>query len=224
MLLKIPTIVFLASLAVILPIIIGSITLGKRENTPQRTIYLYVLIYAVFEILGWYYALHHWQNHFLLNTLSYIDILFLGTYFYQILTTKLSKKIVIFLVFITIIITMWSHLGTGRDFNRMDSFALSVGSLSLIGMSLLFFFQLLNNLDVRNILIYPHFWICGGILTYFSGAFFTLIFAEYITFSLDRNIIQYYQINDYLLFFQRIFLAIGLWFSKTPPQLSPSSK
>jgi hypothetical protein len=224
MLLKTPLIVLLASLSVILPIIVGSITVKKMKFTPIGIIFIYCIVYVFFEIIGWYYVLNHEQNHFLHNTLSYIDILFIGFYFYQILKMKFSRVIVISLITITLILTIWSHLGTGRDFNRVDSFAFSVGNIAIMAMSLLFFYELLNTLDIKNILTYSHFWISGGVLLYFSGKFFTFIFAEYITFSKDLSIIQYFQISDYLLFFQRIFLAIGLWFSKTPPQLSPSSK
>jgi uncharacterized membrane protein YfcA len=224
MLLKIPTIALLTSLAVVLPIITGSITTWKQLKAPLRTLFIYFVVYTILEAVGWYYALHNWQNHFLQNTVSYLDILFLGTYFYQILQSTWIKKIVISLIVITLVLTVWSHLATGRDYNRLDSFALSVGSLAMISMSLLFFYQLLNNLDVKNLLTYSNFWIVVGILIYFSGAFFTFIFAEYIAFSKDEATTQYFQIHEYLLFLQRIFLAIGLWFSKTPQQLSPSSK
>jgi hypothetical protein len=227
MLLKISLTYFieiLASVTVILPIIVGSITIKSFSNISYRIILIYCFIYALFEAIGWYFVLHHWQNHFLQNTMSYLDISFLGIYFYTVLDLTLMKKIVLLLISTTILFTLWSHWGSGQDFNRMDSFALSVGSLSLIAMSLLFFYQLLNNLEIENILKYPHFWINVGILIYFSGAFFTFIFAEYITFSQDKSVSAYISINAFLLFFQHIFLAIGLWFSKTPPQLSPSSK
>jgi hypothetical protein len=214
----------IASIAVLLPIIIGSKTIRKGEFTPFLVIMTYCIIYAVFEVIGWYYVLNHWHNHFLQNTMSYLDIIFLGLYFYLILEKRTIKIIVLILVIVTLTLTLWSHIVTGRDYNRLDSFALSVGGLSLIAMSLLFFYQLLNNLDVKNIFEYSHFWITCGILIFFSGAFFTFIFSEYIAFSLDKNITQYFQISAFLLFIQRIFLAIGLWFSKTPPQLSPSSK
>ena len=227
MLLKISFLYFieiLASVSVIFPIIIGSITIKSFSNISYRIILIYCLIYALFEAIAWYYVLHHWQNHFLQNTMSYLDILFLGAYFFKVLDLSIMKKTVLLLISATILFTLWSHWGSGRDFNRMDSFALSVGSLSLITMSLLFFYQLLNNLEIENILKYPHFWINVGILMYFSGAFFTFIFAEYITFSQDKSISEYISINAFLLFIQRIFLAIGLWFSKTPQQLSPSLK
>lgn len=224
MLLKIPTISLLASAAVILPIITGTIAAVWRLNSPLKIIFSYFIIYALFEVVGLYYAFHHWQNHFVQNSLSYLDILFLGVYFYQILESPWIKKIIISLIIITLILTAWSHLGTGRDFNRLDSFALSVENLAMIFMSLLFFYQLLNTLDIKNLLVYSNFWIVVGILVYFSGAFFNFIFAEYVAFSKDEAITSYFQIHEYFLFIQRIFLAIGLWFSKTPPQLSPSSK
>lgn len=214
----------ITSLAIIFPIIVGSITVRKPYNNSYLTIFVYCLIYAVFEIIGWYCVLNHLQNHFLHNILSYLDILFWGAYFYHILETSISKRVVIALIITTLILITWSNWATGRNFNRMDSFALSIGSLSLIMMCLLFFYQLLNNLDIKNILTYSHFWITVGILIYFSGAFFTFMFAEYITFSKEKTVTQYILINAFLLFFQRIFLALGLWFSKTPPQLSPSLK
>lgn len=224
MLLKISTIVFVASITVILPIIVGSITVKKSKHNPLNTIFIYCVVYAVFEVIAWYYALNGLQNHFISNIFSYIDTAFWGIYFYQILQNTLSKRIVIVLSIATFIIIMYSHFGTHRDFNRIDSFAQSISNLSLIAMSLLFFYQLLNNLDTKDLLSYPHFWICVGVLVYFSGVFFIDIFAEYITFNKDKSVAQFWNFRNYLLFFQRIFLAIGLWFSKTPLQLSPSSK
>lgn len=224
MLLKISTIVFLASITVIFPIIIGSITVKKSKYNPLNTIFIYCIVYAIFEVIAWYFALNSLQNHFITNIFSYIDIIFWGIYFYQISQNTLTKKIVIILSITTFIIVLWSHFETNRDFNRIDSFAQSIGNLSLIAMALLFFYQLLNNLDTKNLLTYPHFWICVGVLVYFSGVFFINIFAEYITFNKDSSITQFWNFKNYLLFFHRIFLAIGLWFSTTPQQLNPSSK
>jgi hypothetical protein len=214
----------IASIAVVIPIIVGITTVKKSRDNTFLIVLIYCLIYAIFEMVAWYYVKHHLQNHFLLNTTSYIDIGCWGTYFYLILEKPYNKKIVIFLSISTTLLTLWSHLGTGRDYNRLDSFALSIGSLSLISMSLLFFYQLLNNLNIKNIFTYPHFWINVGVLLYFSGSFFTFTFAEYIAFSKDSSIIQFIGISGILLFFHRIFLAIGLWFSKTPIQSNLSSK
>lgn len=213
----------IASFALIVPILMGIMNVKRLKESPLMIVFVYCLIYSVFEIIGWYYALNHLQNHFLFNLVSYFDILVWGLLYYLLLDKLIIKRIIIFLVMITLILIFWSHFGTGRDFNRMDSFALSIGSISLMAMSLLFFYQLLNNLDIKNIFIYPFFWINVAVLIYFSGSFFSFIFAEYIAFSPDKSVTRYMGISAILLFFHRIFLAIGLWFSKTPIQSNLSS-
>ena len=214
----------IASFTLVVPLLMGIFNVNRLRKSPLIIVFVICLIYAVFEIIGWYHALNHLQNHFLFNILSYIDIVLWGVFYYLVFEKTVTKRIVVFLVTVTLLLTLWSHFGTGRDFNRMDSFALSIGSISLIAMSLLFFYQLLNNLEVRNIFIYPFFWINVAVIIYFSGSFFSFIFAEYIAFSQDKSITQYMGITAILLFFHRIFLAIGLWFSTTPIQSNLSSK
>ena len=223
-LLKIPVIAIVASLMLIAPVILGTVNIREVKKTPLMVIYLYLIVYVIVEIVAWYYALNGLQNHFITNLASYLDVLFLGWYYYLILELTIFKKIVLCLVGLALIIIFWSHLATGRDFNRIDSFALSIENICIISMALLFFYQLLNTLEVQNLFTYSHFWIGIAILIYFSIVFFVEIYAEYVTFNKDESIIQYWQIKQYLTFIQRIFLAIGLWFSKTPQQLSSSLK
>ena len=223
-LLKIPLITIVASLTIILPILVGSITVKYWIKTPMQIVFLYCVIYSIFETVAWYYVLNHWQNHFLANSVIYLDLIFWGYYFYHIIKNSIARKVVIGVIIISICTVLWSHFATGRDYNRIDSFANSFSNLTIIGVVLLFFYQLLNNLDIKNIFKYSHFWICVGVLIYFSGVFFVHIFSEYLTFSKDETLINFWLTKDYLLIFQRILLAIGLWFSKTPPQLNPSSK
>jgi hypothetical protein len=213
-----------ASFVVIIPLIVGIITIKSWKESSLKIVFTYCVIYALFELIAWYYVLNHRQNHFIHNIISYVDIIFWGYYFYSIIDSSLGRKVVITLSMLTIGTIIWSNLGINRDFNRVDSFAISISNLTLIAMSLLFFYQLLSSLVVKDLLRYPHFWISAGVLLYFSGVFFVHIFAEYITFNKDKTITHFWILKNYLLFFHRIFLAIGLWFSKTPPQLSPSSK
>lgn len=222
--LKIPLITVVASFIVVVPIIFGTATIKFWWQTPLKVVFYYCCVYSLFEGVAWYYVLNHWQNHFLVNTIAYVDTLFLGYFFYSILSNPIHKTIVVVLIVFTIIMVLWSNLEADKSYNRIDSFAQSISNISLIAMSLLFFYQLLNNLDVKNLFLYPYFWVSVAILVYFSGVFFVNIFGEYITFNKDKSITQFWNTKDYLLLFQRILLAIGLWFSKTPQQLSPSSK
>jgi hypothetical protein len=221
---KIPILIYLTSLILILPIIIGSINIKGIKNTPFLIIFIYCICYLVLEIISWYYALNKLQNHFVDNLSTYLEIILIGYFYFKIISNPAQKKIVLLILAISLILILWSNLGTGRDFNRIDPLASSIGNIGLIAIALIFFFQLFNNLEVKNLFIYPHFWISIAVLIYFSGIFFVNVFAEYITFNKDESIIQYWIIKQYLTFFHRIFLAIGLWFSTTPIQSNLSSK
>jgi hypothetical protein len=224
-LVKIPLIALIASLSLIVPIIVGTINFKDVSKKPYIVLYWYLIVYAIFEAIAWYYALNGLQNHFLGNTVIYLDVLFFGWYYYLVVSSKTQKQVVLVLILMAIVIILWSHLGTGRDYNRLDSFALSVENITIIAISLIFFYQLLNSLEVKNLFIYSHFWIGIALLFYFSIIFFLDLFAEYVAFNKDKVFAQsYWQIKEYLTFFHRIFLAIGLWFSKTPIQSNLSSK
>jgi hypothetical protein len=224
-LLLIPLITVIASVILIVPIFLGTINMKEwKKDDSLRIIFIYCIVYALFEIIGWYYALNHWQNHFLTNTLTYLNLYIWGYYFYTIISNLNHRKVVILIVLLSTVVMLWSNTTNANGYNYIDSTTHSVSNIAILAMSLLFFYQLLNNLDINNLLNYSHFWISVGVLVYFSGIFFVHIFSEFITFNKDESVIQFWSVEDYLLFFQRIFLAIGLWFSKTPPQLSPSSK
>jgi hypothetical protein len=223
-LLKIPFITVLASVVIIIPITVGMITFKYWVSTPIKIVFIYSCIYALLECIAWYYVLNHKQNHFLVNTIAYTDVLFWSYYFHCIIKNLHLRKAIITSAIVTILLIAWSNFSEERDYNRIDSFAQSVSNICLIAISLFFFYQLLNQLDVKNLFLYPYFWIGVGVLIYFSGIFFVNIFAEFITFNKDKAIIQFWNSKDYLLFFHRIFLALGLWFSRTPIQSNLSSK
>ena len=224
-LLRIPLITVIASAILIVPIFLGIINMKEwKKDDSLRVIFVYCIIYALFEIIGWYYALNHWQNHFLSNTLTYLNLYIWGYYFYTVIFNLNHRKVIALIVTISTIIMFWSSFTNVNGYNYIDSFVHSVSNIAILAMSLLFFYQLLNNLEINNLLNYSHFWISVGVLVYFSGIFFVHVFAEFITFNKDDSVVQFWSVEDYLLFIQRIFLAIGLWFSKTPQQLSPLSK
>ena len=216
---------YFASLSLILPLIIGSIRLKELKPQKLLPIFVYVCIYAIFEIIAWYYVLNAWQNHFIGNTVIYLDLFFISYYYYNLLNNSRLKIAVVILFFISLVLIIWSHLFTEKDYNRLNSIALSIENLTITTFSLFFFYQLLNSLNITNLFTFPHFWIAVAILIYFCVIFFVDIFAEFITFNNNKAFAHsYWDIKDYLTFFHRIFLAIGLWFSITPTQSSLSSK
>lgn len=221
---KIPVLVYVGSLSLILPLIVGGIKLKDIKATPLMVIFVYCILYGVLEIVAWYYALNRLQNHFLENLSSYLEVIAISYFYYCVVITSIGKRMIIGLTLSSLALILWSHFGGERDFNVIDSYARSIGDIALISSALIFFYQLFNNLEVKNLFTYSYFWIGIAVLIYFSGIFFVNIFAEYITFNKDESIKFYWHIKEYLTIFHRIFLAIGLWFSTTHQQLNPSSK
>jgi len=214
-LLTVPVISIMASLILVLPLIIGSINIKEINQSPIKIIFIYCIVYSIYEIIGWVYALNGWQNHFVSNIISYTDVIVWGCYYYQIIKNKQFKYLGVSLGSITLILILWSHIGTGRDFNRIDSFAYSIVNIFLISIVLMFFYQLLNSIEIENLFTYSHFWIAVAVLIYFSGIFSLEIFAEYIAFNKDKTITRYWEIKEYLTFIHRILLAVGFWFSQS---------
>ncbi|MCU0471226.1 MAG: hypothetical protein MUF58_21820 [Arcicella sp.] len=218
-------ITYVASLSLIIPILVGIIRFKDLQSNMLMSIFVYLCLYAIFEIVAWYYVINGWQNHFLGNTVTYLDILFWSYYYHNLLDSQWFKKIVIAFCIVSTVIVGFSHFAIDKDYNRLNSIGLSIQNLTIISYALLFFFQLINNLNVRYLSLYPHFWIGIAVLIYFSIVFFVEIFAEYITFNRDKEFAHaYWEIKEYLTFFHRIILAIGLWFSKTLLQSNLSSK
>ncbi len=221
-LLAIPLITYVSSLALIIPVTIGIINANDVYKSPLKVIFSYCLIFCCFEVIGWIYALNGWRNHFISNSILYTDVILWGYYYYLIIKNKTQKQFIIGLMCLALMLIIWSH--AGRDFNRVDPFGESILNIYLIIISLMLFYQLLNNLEINNLFTYPHFWISIAVLLYFSGVFFMYVFSEYLSDSKQKSVYQFWFIKDYLLLIQRVFIGIGLWYSKELVQSKNLSK
>ena len=203
----IPLISITNSLILIYPLIMGIINIKEVRKSPLKVIFNYCILLTFIEILAWIFVLNGWQNHFINNSINYIDVCFFGYYYTLVIKSKGLNNLIKGLIVVSIILIGGSHIG--REFNRIDPFSHSVVNITMICMALIFFYQLLNNLEIKNLLTYSHFWIGVSILLYFSGVFFMHIFSEYIAFNTNEAITDYWYIREYLSFAQRIFLGIG---------------
>ena len=82
--------------------------------------------------------------------------------------------------------------------------------LAMVG-SLFYFWELLTDLNVDNILAESNFWINSAILIYFGASISIIAFDEYIV---DPDMVLFYMIwpvNLVLTTFYNIILSIGFW-------------
>ncbi len=203
---------YTASSMLIFPLLIGSINIEDVYKSSLKIVFNYCLIFIFLEVLGWYFVLNHKRNHFISNSIAFLDVLVFGYYYYSIIKSNIQKKIITGLLIFALLLMIWASIG--KDYNVINSFSQSIANIYLIFLSLLFFYQLLNSLEITNLFTYPHFWVGTAILIYFSGIFFIYIFSEFIVNNKSKNITQYWQIKDYLLLLFRILIGVGLYYSK----------
>ncbi len=217
--------VIFSSLIILLPII-PAIKYRKNLSNSLRTISIYLYGSLFLEILCWAIILlpilNH-RNHWVFNVLNIFEFCCLSYYFLQITKSDKIKnviKVVSVLSFLIIVIVTIINI---KEFNNYDDFAHSIVYITLILSVLLNFYEMLYSNETLSLSNHAHFWIDSGILIYFSGAFFVNLFGDKILL-FNGPLKDFWLIYYILLIIFRIFLAIGLWFSKTPQQLSPSSK
>lgn len=217
------TLIVISSLFVLFPLFVGIVRYNVL-TTSLKIIFYYIIASTLIEIVAWITIYYHQTNHWISNTLNIIEFAFLSYYFNKIFTVlKLNSLIQYFSITILFIIILLTFIDF-KNINHYNSTAYIITCFVLMTYSMIHFYELLDSLNVPKLSYYSHFWISVGILLYFSGCFFINLFSEIVLFSNDKSINQLWRIYYFSLIIYRIFLAIGLWFSKTPQQLSPSLK
>ena len=214
-----------SSLFIFLPLGVG-IFRYKYLQIEGKILFGYlVLSLLINEIFNWYTSIKSIQNHFIINTFIPIEFLLFSSIFWIALKTPIFKKILVGVVIITMLFTIGYHTSNSESYNRFGSLTNAVTYLSLMFIVIMYFYELLRELHIVRLSIHPMFWISVGVILYVSINFFLFIFGEFVMFNSSKEISKLWAIiNCTSTIIFRIFLAIGLWFSKTPIQSNLSLK
>jgi hypothetical protein len=214
-----------ASLSIFLPLGIG-IYRYKSLQIEGRIVFGYLcLSFLIMEVVMWYTVIKSMQNHYLLNAFYPIEFLMLSSIYWITLKTPLYKKIILCVAIVIITFIIGSHIINLDNFNRFNSVANAVANLGLMFFVILYFYELLKELHIVKLSNHPMFWISVGIILYVSINFFLFIFGEFVMFNSSKEISKLSLIiTSISTIIFRIFLTIGLWFSKTPIQSNLSLK
>lgn len=214
-----------ASLSIFLPLGMG-IYRYKNLQIEGKIIFGYLcLSFLIMEVVMWYTSLKSMQNHYLLNTFYPIEFLLLSSIYWISLKTHLYKRMLLYVVIAIMIFIIGSNIINLDNFNRFNSIANTVPYLGLMFFVILYFYELLKELHIVKLSTHPLFWISVGIILYVSINFFLFIFGEFVMFNSSKEISKLPGIiNSIATIIFRIFLTIGLWFSRTPIQSNLSLK
>lgn len=176
---------------------------------------LLLLITLVGESIGTTRAIFLGKNANIVYSVSFLLILPLFLMFYK---SKMNSKqvgrvldvaITAFLVFG--IVNLFFIQGTAN----MNSYTNSVGTITLMAISIVYFYFLLKELPTETITKLPMFWVNTAVLIYYSGTFIQYLAADYLITVLKDDLINSWTLHNFLGILHYLMLAFALWVNRS---------
>ncbi|PWL30232.1 hypothetical protein [uncultured Roseivirga sp.] len=181
------------------PVIPIVIFLSRRYNGLFRIIISFVIasfssdLISIFLVRG--------TNYPFLHGYGWVEALILFLFFYYVFD---KSRWVIYTALVYSIYYLINS--TFIEANTFNTLGRSTECLIIIFLSLRLFYQFFIKEEDIFLEQSPLFWINVGLLTYFSGAFFTFVLSKYIL--TDEPLWILHNISNIL---KNILIAIGLW-------------
>jgi hypothetical protein len=184
------------------PLIPIALLFNKKYDGPIR---LLVIVSFTSDIVSAF--LIRGNNHIFLAWYGLVEMLILFSFYYKVLNTKK------WIPYLTIAFSTFYLVNSFYLVNdAFNSISRSAECLIMIFLILKLFHQFFKQEEDIFIEQSPLFWVNVGLLIYFSGAFFTFIFSEYI---LDPREVPLWRLHNSANFLKNILIAIGLWKVRT---------
>jgi len=217
----IPDIIFFILLLV--AIVFYIIAAGKKKHF-DSTIIAYLVLVLITSISAVYLKKTGARNNlFLFHIYTPIEYTILGMVYRNAVTGALLKKIIAATIpFFIALSIVFSAFVQKPDEN--NSYITVIESLLIVCWSLFYLREILLLQQVTHLHRFPMFWICVGILFYFTGSLITEGMLNYLikhSIPLARRVYSISYIFKYLLF---ILLTIGAWYQITFKDLTDPEK
>jgi hypothetical protein len=152
----------------------------RRKAYTDKT-FLILAIYLVVKFL-FDFTMFDWaaqkKNTVILYNLSVpIRYILTSWMYYGKLENKRYKYWILVSIIGFIAFSVWDILNTNPDLrdlhnHKMVLYSTTVESLLMLFWILLYFYHTISTLKIPNLLTYPFFWICSGLLLYYSSFLF----------------------------------------------------
>ncbi len=153
-----------------------------RQSHPRLYLNLFPVFLLVTVIMSGfidYFSAHKQSNLVMFNILTSLQFCFYLFVLKEIIRNPTAKRVIFFAFmiypFVAILIIFFIQKIT---FVLTISYAL--GCLFIVAFSIFYFFELFQLPSPVNLLKQPQFWICSGLLFYFSCSFFVFSFLNFL--------------------------------------------
>jgi len=141
---------------------------------PKKDLYLrlfplFLLVVAVGMGVGGYLAAKAKPNLFIFNPLTILQVCFYFFVLYRIIHNKAVKRIALYLIILYPLVAGYNILFIQK--HTFHSMTYSLGGLLVVTLCVYYFLELFQSRRSTNLMRQPDFWICSGLLFYFTCTF-----------------------------------------------------
>ena len=138
---------------------------------------IYLIIKLVIDNLMLYYAAIKVNTVFYFNINVLVRYIFLSGMFFCKLETSLYRKSVLYSMGIFTVFCICDLLYINPDLKNLHNhkallYSTTLECLLMIFWILLYFYETIRSLKISNLLLFPFFWVCSGLLLYYSSFVF----------------------------------------------------
>jgi len=206
-------------LAVFITLVPLVLIVCRRAYVDPTFLLLFIYLFIKFgvDLLMLHYASQRKNNIIYYNIGIPIFYSVLSVMFYKKLTFNNFRKWIPLTIIAFVIFSLWDILNSNPDLTRLHDhravfFSKTLECLLMITWILLYFYEIIKTLKIPNLLTFPFFWICSGLLLNYSSAIFISPVLYYTDTWIDRLDIGF--LYDVPLIFEiicSISFCIGIW-------------
>jgi hypothetical protein len=166
------TLTIYISFTIIIIALIAGVTIYFRRNSELylRLFPFYMLLTVVVGGYITYLSFHGKDNTTLFNFYTTVGFCFYFFVIAQIIHNRKIKKIIFYILFIYPIVAV-CNIFIVQKINILLSVSYSLGCLLIAVFCVYYFLELFQLTNSINLLRQPSFWICSGLLFYYSCSF-----------------------------------------------------
>ena len=160
---------------------LASLTTAFRRDTSMylRWFTPFLLITCIVEIVAAYMQAHTIPNLPLYNLFSILVFSFYFYVLYQVILSRKAKRIVFHISWIYVSLTLINIFFIQR-ITVFHSMSFSLGCLLIAAICVYYFLELFQMPRSVNLIRQPAFWICSGLLFFYSCSFPVIAFANFL--------------------------------------------
>jgi len=163
---------FFVSFFIVVIALLASLTLYRQETSDiyLRIFPIFLFVVTILVGLCSYFAYRHINNTSLFNLLTIFQCCFYFFILYRVIHNRIARNIALHLVWIYPLIAT-SYMVFLQRHGTFHSITYSLGGLLVVGITIFYFLELFQRPQSVNLTRNPDFWICSGLLFYFSCTF-----------------------------------------------------